>query len=412
MRRIILLLALVAAALVHAPRVADACGGCFAGSETVTSVDSHRMVVALSPDKTILWDQIRYTGSPQDFVWVLPVPSAAAQLGIADASFFDELDSQTAPQITGPTLTPPDCPPPPDGWGGGFQDAGASLSDAAVEVIKEETVGPYETVLLTSDDPNALIDWLIAHGYNVPDATRPTIAYYTDQQSLFYVLRLAPEQGVSAMQPVRVEYPGYMSTFPLRMVTAGAWGLLGLTVWVIAEQRFEARNYGTATIDRDQLVWDWSLGSSNYRDLFRQTIDANGGKAWIAEYAQPLSNLWFSEDEVQQASALLPYPFVTRLRTELLIDHVYGDLLLAPSPDAGGISNFIQVDASINEPPPIQCPDYDGDGDPDTWADQGSSSSWYFGCTTGGGAGVGAAVLLLLAGLAAIVMRRFTRGPR
>ncbi len=410
MRRIAILLALAAVALLHAPRTAAACGGCFAPPETVTSVDSHRMVVALSPTKTILWDQIRYTGSPQDFVWVLPVPSAEAQLAIADASFFDELESQTAPQILPPPLPPPpDCPPPPDGWGGGAQDASAS-SDAGVDVIKEETVGPYETVLLTSDDPDALIDWLLAHGYSVPDATRPTIAYYTDQQSLFYVLRLAPEQGVSAMQPVRVEYPGYMSTFPLRMVTAGAWGLLGLTLWVIADQRFEARNYGTATIDPSQLVWDWSIFRSNYTDVFRETIDANGGKAWIAEYAQPLSYLWFSEDEVQQASALLPFPFVTRLRTELLIDHVYGDLLLAQSPDASWISNSIQVQQSINDPPPPLCPDWDGDGDPDTWAD-GGGSSWYFGCASTGGAGLGAAALVLLAGLSVIVKRRFTGGP-
>ena len=104
----------------------------------------------------------------------------------------------------------------------------------------------------------------------------------------------------------------------------------------------------------------------------------------------------------------MPYPFVTRLRTELLIDHIYGDLVLAPAPDASWISNFIQVEASINEPPPIQCPDYDGDGNPDSWFDQAGSGSWSFGCASGGRAGLGAALLLLLAGLAAIVKRRFT----
>ncbi|MEI8256023.1 MAG: hypothetical protein WCJ30_10165, partial [Deltaproteobacteria bacterium] len=44
---------------------ADACGGCFHGAgETITAVTAHRMVVAIHSDESILWDQIRYSGSP------------------------------------------------------------------------------------------------------------------------------------------------------------------------------------------------------------------------------------------------------------------------------------------------------------------------------------------------------------
>ena len=204
-----------------APREAEACGGCFSPPETVTSVDSHRMVVSLSPDKSILWDQIRYSGAPEDFVWVLPVPSPDVQIAVADDLFFFELESQTAPTISPPVLPPLDCPPPPDndcafcGGGdpsGGAQDAGAG----DVDIYQEEVVGPYQTVVIGSEDPDALIAWLNDNGYAVPESTRPTIRHYTNLSSLFVVLRLAPDQGVSAMQPIRIEYPGYMSTFPLR----------------------------------------------------------------------------------------------------------------------------------------------------------------------------------------------------
>ena len=56
-----------------APGVADACGGCFAPPETQQVVTDHRMVMAIHADESILWDQFRYTGRPQDFSWILPV---------------------------------------------------------------------------------------------------------------------------------------------------------------------------------------------------------------------------------------------------------------------------------------------------------------------------------------------------
>jgi len=408
---LLVLSAATAAGLALRAPDAHACGGCFSPPDTITSVDSHRMAIALSTGKTILWDQIRYSGDPADFVWVLPVPSAEATLGIADASFFEDLEYGTQPQIQGPGLPPADCPPPPDGYGGAAADAGAGVSDAGVVVVREEVVGPYETVLITSEDAGALLAWLNGHGYNVPDATLPVIQHYTDQSSLFYVLRLAPEQGVEAMQPVRVEYPGYMATFPLRMVTAGAYGTLGLTLWVMAEQRYEARNYGTTVVDQNQLVWDFATGTSNYRDLFRQAVDSLGGKGWVAEFAQPLDYVYFEDPaEAERARQIVPYPFLTRLRTDLLVDHLYQDLELAPSADPGWLSNYIYVYQSINDPPPPACPDYDGDGNPDTWDDvKHRGHHLWFGCDAGGAAGAGGALGLLIAAAAIGVGRRRRR---
>src|SRR5687768_2757844 len=81
-----------AGALLIEPATALACGGCFSPPEVITTVDSHRMVIALSTERTTLWDQIRYSGNPEDFVWVLPVPSGVAQVELADSIFFDEID--------------------------------------------------------------------------------------------------------------------------------------------------------------------------------------------------------------------------------------------------------------------------------------------------------------------------------
>jgi hypothetical protein len=413
-------LALSLTAQVAAPRPADACGGCFSPPETVTTVDSHRMVVSLSPEKSILWDQIRYSGDPQDFVWVLPVPSADAAVEVADDLFFAELDSQTAPVINAPPLPPLDCPPPPpcgdcgDGAGGGFaQDAGGSDDDADVDVYREEVVGPYQTAIIGSDDPDALVTWLNDNGYAVPESTTPVIAHYTEQDMVFVVLRLAPDQGVAAMQPVRIEYPGFMGTFPLKMVTVGAYGSLQMTLWVIAEQRYQTVNYAGGQIDPAQLVWNFAAARSNYTDLFRQAVLDGGGRAWITQYAQPLSSLYVSSPEIARAEATIPYPYVTRLETDMLVDHLSSDLQLGPS-DQGSVDNFIQAESYVNDN--RTCPDYDNDGDPDTWTDyvmRDDDSDLFFlgcpGCAAGPGSGAGAALVLVALALA---FRRPLRGPR
>lgn len=403
------LLAALATSLLAAgaPRPAEACGGCFAPPETITTVDSHRMVISLSPERTTLWDQIRYSGDPQDFVWVLPVPSAAATIDLAPEAFFAELEAQTAPQVNPPPLNFGGCALPP---GGGFPTSGAEDADGSgddgVTVYHEKVVGPYQTVTIGSESATALHSWLTNNGYNIPSETLPVIQYYVEQKSVFIAMRLAPTEDVDAMQPVRVRYPGYMATFPLKMVTVGASGSLDLSLWVIAEQRYEARNYTTTRVAESDLVWDWATFSSNYGDLFLKAIDDAGGRAWVTEFAQPLSALWFTTpEEAEIASVGLPYPYVTRLRTTMLTDYLTDDLELMPASDTSDIWRVLQASKSINDPPAPTCPDWDGDGQPDTLMDELTDPARDFtgrGCAVApGGRGATLAGLALAAALAA-----------
>lgn len=340
------------------PRPARACGGCFAPPETVTAVESHRMVISLSVDRTTLWDQIVYSGDPADFVWVLPVPTGAATIELADPLFFDELDERTAPRISPPVQAVPgsagaDC----SGPSGGADNAPPAPD--GVTVYREQTVGPYESATLGSDDTGALYAWLTAHGYNVPAATLPTIDYYVDQGSEFIVLRLAPGEDVQAMEPVRVRYPGYMASFPLKMVSVGAAGTVSLSLWVIAEQRYEAGNYATVRVDERDLRWDFATNTSNYGAVFEGVIDGAGGRAWVVEYAAPLVDIvpLSAADDVEVATVGLPYPYLTRLRTRMPVEYLDEDLALRPSDDASDVSNLLtaQDPSGRSAEPPAAC---------------------------------------------------------
>src|SRR5579883_595612 len=98
------IVALAAAAAVSAvDRPARACGGCFhppRGHEA-TVVTDHRMAFSISQTQTVLWDQIKYSGSPTDFAWVLPV-KPGTQVQLSHDEFFAALDAVTQPQVNGP----------------------------------------------------------------------------------------------------------------------------------------------------------------------------------------------------------------------------------------------------------------------------------------------------------------------
>ena len=120
--------------------------------------------------------------------------------------------------------------------------AGFAGSGSGVQVISQSVVGPYDTVTLQSTDPNALDTWLNANGFVLPDKFRPTVAAYVAGGFDFIALKLRPDQGVDAMQPVRIVTPGADATLPLRMVAAGVGAQVGITLYVISEGRYEANS--------------------------------------------------------------------------------------------------------------------------------------------------------------------------
>ncbi|MFO0668790.1 MAG: DUF2330 domain-containing protein [Polyangiaceae bacterium] len=292
-------------ALAHA-RDARACGGCFhAATDTSTSfVSDHRMVVSISKEQTVLWDQVRFTGAPSEFAWVLPVRDGA-RVELARDEWIQLLDTATQPSVKGPDIA---CANGASGGsvGGGCSstmsmsapssassdfgsaDGGAYRSGAGVDVVSQSVVGPYDAVIVRSSKGEAVHLWLRLNGFSVPDAIEPILSTYSSAGFDFLALKLRPQTGTSAMQPVRVVMPGAGSTLPLRMVAAGAGAKVGLTLFVISEGRYAPKNFPEAILDLSSLAWDPKASRSNYRDLVAQAYAATGGRGWMTEYAGEL----------------------------------------------------------------------------------------------------------------------------
>ena len=289
---------------------AEACGGCFHEppnpNETPSVVTDHRMAFSVSKTQTTLWDQVRYAGDPKEFAWVLPV-RAGTVVQVARDEFLAALENATAPTIAPPQIQ---CYFPPSssgggGGGGGSVGVGCGSSDTAgfaatpsggafdasagddsgVQIISQSVVGPYEAVIIRSSLGQAITDWLQSHNFNIPSSITPVLSYYSNLSFDFVAIRLRPNVGVRAMQPIRVISPGADATLPLRMVAAGVGQSVGIELFVLSEGRYEATTFDNALIDPGAVKWDSASQRSTYTTLFTSVTAAAPKGTWVTEYA-------------------------------------------------------------------------------------------------------------------------------
>jgi hypothetical protein len=279
--------ALAALVVTLDPGPAAACGGCFVQQTERTVVTDHRMALSVSPTQTVLWDQIRYSGDPAEFAWVLPVrPGATLQL--SNDAFFSALDASTQPVIYAPSTYGGAMGCGVAGCGSetasGFAD-NAAPGPGQVQILSQSVVGPYETVTLRATDPGALRRWLGSHAFDIPVSVGPTIDAYVAESFDFIALRLRPQCGERSMQPVRIVTQGADPTLPLRMIAAGVGAHVGLTLYVISEGRFAPQNFPHAEVDESKITWSRTQSKSNYEPLVEALMADQGGRTWVTEYA-------------------------------------------------------------------------------------------------------------------------------
>ncbi|MEO7110556.1 MAG: DUF2330 domain-containing protein [Polyangiaceae bacterium] len=275
-------------------RDARACGGCFTPpTQTASDITDERMLLTVSTQQTTLYDQIRYSGNPASFAWVLPI-HGTVDVGLSADVLFDSIDAVTATTIVAP---PQNCPGPPDscsqGLGGSFGGASnaAAPGDSAgtVTVTKSQNVGPYATVQLHASDSSALNNWLTTNGFSIPPAVTSVIDQYVAEGFDFLAMKLLPGEGVQSMRPVRVTSPGAGLSLPLRMAAIGTGATVGITIWVVADGRYEPQNFPFFHIEDKDLIWDFSTSSSNYTTLRAQNEANLVGKGWEMESSLSLS---------------------------------------------------------------------------------------------------------------------------
>src|SRR4029077_8354644 len=67
---------------------------------------------------------------------------------------------------------------------------------------------------------------------------------------------------------------------PLRMVAVGTGAVVGVTLFVVGEGRYEPQNFPVFEVKTADLVWNWTEGRSNYTTLRDEAAAFEGGRAW------------------------------------------------------------------------------------------------------------------------------------
>ncbi|HXX67465.1 MAG TPA: DUF2330 domain-containing protein [Polyangiaceae bacterium] len=444
-----------AAASLAGLRDASACGGCFhPPTQTLTDITDEKMLLSVSATQSTLYDEIEYQGSPSSFAWVLPIHGTVT-VGLSSDILFQSIDVLTATQIVPPPLN---CPAPTNCFqasglaAGAAENAAASGSSASssVTVLSEATVGPYATVQLQSTDTSALVNWLTQNGYSIPASVTPILGAYVQEGFDFLAMKLVPNAGVQAMRPVRVTTPGAGLTLPLRMASVGTGAITGITIWVVADGRYEPQNFPFFYIPTSALVWDWAQNISNYTTL-RVQDEANLNNAgWEIESSLALNEQLITSvilsggqyygsgiasstpvdatqdylpvgdpdagdddggdaggetadqvrnDDIATLFAGLTGPTVrvTRMRSDIAQAAMTADLVLQASSDQSELSNIRDVTQSVNE----TCPIYNGCTQVGSGTLAQAQASVSGSSTSGGSPGVGSGLPGTTSGAAA-----------
>ena len=161
---------------------------------------------------------------------------------------------------------------------------GAPPMSPGVSVVQQEQVGPYDSVVLTGTDPQAVRQWLVDNGYQVTDTMMESVNPYVAKGDFLLALKLRKDNDVGDIQPIWLELPQVEACIPLRLTAIAAQADMDVTAIVLSNDgRAIPLNYNHVT--PNLLKVDWMRGGANYRQIISEAADEGGGNAFTTEYA-------------------------------------------------------------------------------------------------------------------------------
>jgi hypothetical protein len=227
-------------------------------------------------------------------------------------------------------------------------------------------VGPYEAVVVGSNDATALVTWLRERGYRITPAMDPYVARYIEEGMKFLALKLRDTATVQDLKPFQFTLPGTAPSIPLRMTALAAEPEMSILVFVLADQRYEGKNWSNLDIAEDQIRWqgfDFSVPfRTNWPELVARAVDRAGGQGWVTEFAgssvpyrdtlrTQVQGGRFQDAETEQATRDLlasfeQHPYLTRLYTRVSAEEMISDPVFGASA-LGEVDRLYQLSRNV-----------------------------------------------------------------
>src|SRR5262245_58605730 len=290
-------------------RAAHACGGFFCnrpppdGSLPIAQA-AENVLFVMDSDQTgarvEAHVQILYTGPATQFSWIVPV-TAVPTVDVGWDILFDRIEPPTRPSFQVTFQTDGTCKGADGVACGGSAGSSRGAPTGAggqgqpgVDVISRGSIGPYEYVIVRSEDGATLRTWLGDNGYFVSaDAARIVDEYVAGGHS-FVAVKLQVGQDTSAIRPIILRLESAEACLPLKLTAIASTPDLRINVWVLADARAIPINY--VEIEVNQAKIDWFRFGANYDQLIKEAANEAQGNAFAVEYAQPAtaSASWFT----------------------------------------------------------------------------------------------------------------------
>ena len=194
------------------PVLAD---GCFVfrwDKKTDINEPTQKAIIVHDGGREDLLLQVKYEGPPEDFGWLIPVPSLP-KVEKGSMRPFYELSKLTQ-EFMG-------------GYGGGVLTLGRGGSEQeGVKEIDVKTVGAYEVAVLSAQDAGSLERWLRAHHYSIPEGKGGVIDEYVRKGWYFVAAKIELDKGgafklVSSTSPRKPGMPATARKVLQRQLSSG-----------------------------------------------------------------------------------------------------------------------------------------------------------------------------------------------
>ncbi len=335
----------LAVALCLSPEAAEACGGFFCGQVPVLQT-AERVVFEMEGEQVTAYIQLQYQGNDPNFAWIIPVPSVpTVEVGVGSA-MFDALEGQTRPIFVdaaaqaAPALDSSSC-------GGGFSSFSGppavrvrSLPVPEVNVFKEESVGPFDYVVLNAESAEDLNNWLRVNGYRVVAGSDEVVQAYLDEGIQLLALKLSPTAVASQVEPIKLTYTDDRgcASLPIKLTAIAAIPNMEIVTWIFGSGRAVSQNYGHVQVAPGSL-----RSAVDYVPALGAAVDAQAeGRGFVTEFAQPTVMVSDRGDPVLR-DLLAKHGYVTRLRTFMDPTEMSEDPMFEVDASLPAVSNEVHL---------------------------------------------------------------------
>ena len=272
------------------------CGTYVGGAGTQQYASVSTVALWRNGTRTVLSVANDVRGDTQNFVMVVPVPQVIPEedVHVLDPEVFDRLNTYSEPRLV--EYVCEDFERMDDtGMGWAEDSTDSAWGDTAdVNVEAQYIVGEYEIVILSSEDSEALVTWLINNEYEVPIESQDMLGEYIDAGSLFFAAKIDEDAGVEegdTLSPLQFAYDSDVFSLPIRIGTLNSPGEQDLIVYGLSyfnDGYVGIANYPDITEDiKDECMWEdhgESFGQY-YAKQFDDAYQAADSGAWVREYS-------------------------------------------------------------------------------------------------------------------------------